>query len=427
MKRATVPKIDVGTIMISAYLINMFHFKFMQGLQQIAVWGIVFAYLAINSKYVFRLFKNNHFKVNLFGLFLSAYVYFAVAAFIYGSHDISYIRMIFSMILLFLYLLVIIVRLMKQHSECQLYERFFMTYIYVMSFYVVISLIMFFVPSLKYIILNAIYIDDYSAGILANPYYATRIGWMGFSGYNSSLKCTIGCCMILYFIAKNNYKKEKNPIILWGLLALLLIGNFMYARTGFIISLVCVMIAIGYTAIVEHRFMKFLQYLFFAVIATVVLLHIATKYMRNSLVLQWAMEAITSILNTGEISSSSYDKLQKMYFVPKIRTLLFGDGQYSGSGGGYYMNTDVGLMRNILYFGVCGTFILYLNVVWGTLQLKISKNRTGILKVLFLVMFVGYEYKGESCPLLLPLIFICVLIINFDEFRYKKEPFICNK
>src|SRR5690606_31294028 len=77
-------------------------------------------------------------------------------------------------------------------------------------------------------------------------------------------------------------------------------------------------------------------------------------------VLPYALEMIYNFLQSGKLSTVSTDKLSKMYFSVPYDTLLFGDGHWNDPDGvGYYMQTDAGYMRHVLYFGLFPSMILY--------------------------------------------------------------------
>ena len=82
--------------------------------------------------------------------------------------------------------------------------------------------------------------------------------------------------------------------------------------------------------------------------------------------LRFAFEGFFNLVETGEWSIASNDRLATMYVFPEtIKTWLIGDGYFSSPRdvdpmfigkivGGYYMGTDVGYLRFIFYFGLVG-------------------------------------------------------------------------
>ena len=82
--------------------------------------------------------------------------------------------------------------------------------------------------------------------------------------------------------------------------------------------------------------------------------------------LRFAFEGFFNLVEKGEWSIASNDRLRTMYVFPEtIKTWLIGDGYFSNPRdvdpmfigkmvGGYYMGTDVGYLRFIFYFGLIG-------------------------------------------------------------------------
>lgn len=94
----------------------------------------------------------------------------------------------------------------------------------------------------------------------------------------------------------------------------------------------------------------------------------------------------------GSLMTSSLNQLTNMYFEIPISTLIFGDGKYMAYGGKYYMSTDVGYMRTILYMGILGLILLG----WMQVKLiKIQRSKEKLLKVCLLVLIFILNFKGE--------------------------------
>lgn len=413
MEEFKLPKFDAITILIAAYMMNMVHFRGIASVQQILVWILVLFYILKNNRYFFRIFsrcnKKNYIQIT--AIILGFYMLVVVGPILYAK-DISYLKAVFSMILLFFYFMVIVIRLEKKFPERNLFDSFIFIYIYVTVIYVLVSALMIYIPPVKEFILGIIDIGEYNRHVLANPYYITRVGWTGFSGYNNSIKCSIACSLCLYILLRDYFYLNKNNLKIYILIGVCLLGNIFYARTGFIISLICIVISVFYIALWQHKVYTFFKYIFILSIAAIVGYNIIILQMEDNKSIQWAFEMIVNYFNGEGATSSSLSKLLNMYFLPPIGTLMFGDGRYMGIKGGYYMNTDAGVMRNILYFGIVGASFLYGNVIFqiNELSLKSKKLKYNILPVLFLVLLIGYEFKGESTLLLLPTLIILNLI-----------------
>ena len=82
----------------------------------------------------------------------------------------------------------------------------------------------------------------------------------------------------------------------------------------------------------------------------------------------------------------------QMYFKIPLDTFLIGDGMYTTALGGYYMGTDVGYMRTILYAGL-PLFLLLCALQNRILKLKpMEKN----IYTLTWIYFFVCQAKGEA-------------------------------
>ena len=104
-----------------------------------------------------------------------------------------------------------------------------------------------------------------------------------------------------------------------------------------------------------------------------------------------------------------------MYFPVEEKTFLIGDGKYTNEDGSYYMYTDAGYMRNILYFGILGFIFLFLYqisfFIWDYKNLFINF----IILIYILIMHV----KGDV--LAFSIILQNMLLINFIYSYGKKK------
>lgn len=79
---------------------------------------------------------------------------------------------------------------------------------------------------------------------------------------------------------------------------------------------------------------------------------------------EFGFELIINYFEHGQVESPSTNRLQEMYVFPQnISTYIFGDGRFyeilGNPSGGYYMETDVGYLRLIYYFGIVGCILFY--------------------------------------------------------------------
>lgn len=113
-------------------------------------------------------------------------------------------------------------------------------------------------------------------------------------------------------------------------------------------------------------------------------------------------------------STSSTEQLSKMYFPLSFDQLLVGDGMYTLSTGFYYMSTDAGYMRTVLFFGVPG---LVLILMCQLCILRPSNGSAFFSGVVFLLLCI-LEYKGEA--VLLPMCLNSVIMLVQLDYRFTR-------
>ncbi|GAA4205093.1 hypothetical protein GCM10022289_24060 [Pedobacter jeongneungensis] len=119
-------------------------------------------------------------------------------------------------------------------------------------------------------------------------------------------------------------------------------------------------------------------------------------------VVPWAFELFQND-NGGKLETASSNELKKMYFMPNASTLLIGDGYYVNplDTTRYYMDTDAGYMRHILYYGLLGSFmmcIIYIMIFFKIYQFSHTLGKSRALK-LFSILLAAYFFishvKGD--------------------------------
>ena len=78
--------------------------------------------------------------------------------------------------------------------------------------------------------------------------------------------------------------------------------------------------------------------------------------------IRYGFEAFFSLIEKGELTTGSTDKLNTMWVFPdNLKTWIIGDGWfYDPFGRGFYMFTDIGYLRFIFYCGVLGLLVFSL-------------------------------------------------------------------
>lgn len=124
-------------------------------------------------------------------------------------------------------------------------------------------------------------------------------------------------------------------------------------------------------------------------------------------------------------SSQTMESLSEMYHVKfDIVTLLIGDGLSKTPTGEYYMNTDVGYLRNILYFGLFGTIFGYFYYELYILKKLYKQDKTLKYFVLSMGLFlVLLNFKGLPDFNFMVFLLLAFYIVRRKEF--KNENIAC--
>ncbi|MCE0846442.1 hypothetical protein LVQ79_12855 [Buttiauxella sp. A2-C1_F] len=181
---------------------------------------------------------------------------------------------------------------------------------------------------------------------------------------------------------------------------IMLLATFSIGRTALLGAVVYFLIAvtskINKLAINIKVIKSLFIYLFlFGVGILYVMFNPALSELLFNNLIPFAFEFIIKYLDTGTASTTSTDILQNMYFPISDYTFLLGDGMYSAVNGvGYYMGTDAGYMRPILFGGVF--FFLMLAMHWlfsFCYGLGVIYGR--YISFIILVVTLILQYKGE--------------------------------
>lgn len=263
--------------------------------------------------------------------------------------------------------------------------------------YVIFSLILL-IPSIRSIYSRFVSINVTSQDQLEQLYsvtYYTRYGLQGFSGFGATLMCTIAVLFSCYLIVVEIHAHERvERSVLRVFIAL--VGTAMYGRIGLVVSLVVIFMMLVYLAIVYHRYAPLITTLIGTLIGLALLIINANNLEQISSI-NWILEGFFNFLNTGQFTTHSTTALSAMYIHPDTNTILFGDGYYEVMGR-YYMATDVGFLRPLLFWGIFGEILYYAQLLplLSSLSKRLKVVDGRFLIMGSLVLIVLYEFKGEA-------------------------------
>lgn len=118
-------------------------------------------------------------------------------------------------------------------------------------------------------------------------------------------------------------------------------------------------------------------------------------------------------------STSSTQTLSTMYFPLSFDQLIAGDGLYEINGS-YYMGTDAGYMRTVLYFGVLG-LVLMCAVQFSLLYMGTGKREMAFFLSTVLLLLV-FQYKGEA--IMTPVSLSALMLLAAFDVRNRESGFL---
>lgn len=229
--------------------------------------------------------------------------------------------------------------------------------------------------------------------------------------------------MIGFMLSKSKDFSNKQVLgYLFSFFIIAIIGNMMSRTTtvGIVIALLylCYCVVVNVESKENKRLLVWFGVFLCVVIPVVTLLyHTNETFHRN---IRFAFEGFFSLWETGEWNVTSNDiLLESMIVFPEtLTTWIIGDGYatnpendpfYNGPDFvGYYMDTDVGYLRYIFYFGLTGTILFMIFMLKAAL---ICANKFKVYKVMFilllLVNYIGW-FKVSTDVFLVFAPFLCL-------------------
>lgn len=311
---------------------------------------------------------------------------------LHGTWDFSYIPLYIGLLFSMLRAVLLVYVLFKRSPD-NIMENLCRYFLNICVIYVCFTLIFAFIPSIR-----DFWLDKVLYGVIRSDYhaYVFRYSIDGFSAFHASTSFAFAALIAGYAIAR----EQKISYVLLAKYVFIAIGCCFYGRISFVglgLSFVIIFTAKG-------QLKKNLGLLWRGtIVISVFLLLVEVLSMRSASVAgwkNWAFDIFRQIVVEGEITDYSFAHMFKdMYFLPKASTLFLGDGLYTDPGSqSYYMHTDVGYMRTVLYGGLPFLLISYaawLYMSWCSFKVA-STMLEKTLVVLLVVLWGVMEMKGEA-------------------------------
>lgn len=367
---------------------------------------------ALKSKYVYTIFCFQ------FSLILTGVLYSILTQ----TYDFSYVKIFFAQILhIFIGVLLVSYFRYTKVIEIENIEKYII-YAYVIQS--VIELIASIFPPVADVIIK-INRSDFAEKVegVRGLALSGAVGW--------SLSLTYGLVFIIY---AKHYLMNR---IKWNCLLILLmlfVGNFFAGRTGFIGLIFALTLFILANRNSVWSRMSMVVKLSFLIVMICGIIYIAVPayvdYMLER-VFPFAFEPIYNYLDGKGFTTTSTDILDDMWNINvSMETLLKGTGYFTGIDGSYYMHTDVGILRNLLYWGLFGYSLVIcyqFYIIYPILKNHIKIDKNYVYAMFFLFYLCVTEYKAMVLGSNKAIISITFLLGYFYYLRNKEYKRVCLK
>jgi hypothetical protein len=163
--------------------------------------------------------------------------------------------------------------------------------------------------------------------------------------------------------------KNKNHFWLYSFAYLLIfISIVMSGRTGFFGIFISILLLLYNFFVVKKNVKYYGRFLLSLLITSFLTFKIIyasispdLRYLLSDKIIPWAFEMFINSNEGNGLETKSSNNLKDMYFEVSTSTFLFGDGYYSDptDKAAYYLGTDAGYMRQLLFYGLFGSIMLY--------------------------------------------------------------------
>lgn len=406
-------------LLLCAY--HFFPFITVRGSILLYAWayGIPVIYCALNLKYlkpIISAMVNSEVLISIILVGILSCLSLMIPG-LYGTYDFTYFSVAIMTMLKILIRMLFIVTVIVKNVPNASKETFMKYFIFSCCMYIGGTVLMLICPSLKNIFWTVVKESEYSKTLALETRYSTRYGWAGFSGFEYTFKCVLAMIFNNYLICKEI--KNKKIWLMLGVTACLMIGTLFYGRIGFLFGII--LLAFLFFKMLMKRPKILMCVVILGVIGCIMLGVFASINESVQVWIEWAFDLFITFFETGKLQTASSNVLfEQMLFIPDVKTILFGDGMYTSVTGSYYMSTDAGVMRSMLFGGFVFSIIrylsLYITLIVCILKNQLNKNeKTLFLWVLMLV--IVFEIKGEILFSCLPIIIWISVIEQYKKWR----------
>ncbi len=342
-----------------------------------------------NFKHIFAI------KILLIQLFIIGIAF--LYSYTHLTFDLSYAKVMFGQTIHLIAGIVIVTYLKYQrHFDELKIEKTIVTAFFIQSIIQIIALGM---PSFATLLTHFNRAEDLQEG------YGGVRGLALAAGSGWSLGLSYGLTYII-FTKRYLLQKIHTKTIIIGII--LLIGTFFAGRTGFVgAGLGILLFFLSKEQKTSSKFSLVFKILFLIIIFCGIfylLFPTLADFVIDN-VLPFAFEPFYKLYYGEGFSTGSTNKLGEMWQVPiSLKEILIGDGLFTDpTWGYYYKRTDVGILRNLLYWGVVGYLIIIAYQLFLIHPIKhvktisvISPRSMHLYKHMIIIYLFALEFKAMT-------------------------------
>lgn len=336
---------------------------------------------------------------------------------IMGTNDFSYVNEILAIFRKGLLVLFLVMLIIKREPNKPILETFCFYFCILQCVYVLSSILFFIIPALKDFWKLMLDENAYIQNLYGSFGYTFRFGWAGFSGYRFTIDCSLGVIFANYLYSRRQTDYGINFPTYLIFISLCFLGNLFYGRTGIIVSGVTMFISVlGYHNV---RIKHIINIVTGVVIIIIVLQLMSVKSVSDWI--YWFTTPLKQLLagNRGADSGSLGKMTGQMLFLPGITTLIHGDGLFTDPfTHSYYRGTDLGFMRQLLFWGIPGMLIAYGTTIASIVSLKKNAHILSLMLIIYLFLF---ELKGDMYYEILPIMLVLGICENSVFFKRQRS------
>ena len=254
-----------------------------------------------------------------------------------------------------------------------------------------------------------------------------HVGLTGFAAYNMGVFLSFGILLSLYLFMTNKLKTIQ--VLLYCMF--FLVTALLSARSSFIVIFFCFLFFMQ--TFKKKKSINFALIIISVIICVFILLYrYSLENEKFKFIFDWMFSIVLTLFENEGLGDVQGIKVigENYYWIPSFSTFLLGDGRYAGMNGeGYYMATDAGYMRRLLFFGFPMSILYYLSFIGYFLLniIRISNKYFKQILLIILIVLMILQYKGDifiDGGETLRLSFL--LIYAFRNEEKKNENYVCS-